>query len=71
MTKKGNTALTIEQKWDIFRRDNIGENRKDLAKEYDRDISTINTVCADMMGEMIKRYRNNKNKQNELPSDKA
>lgn len=50
----------MEQKWDIFRRDEQGESRKSIALFYDRSIDTVNSVCAAMMGEIINRYRKNK-----------
>lgn len=67
MRKPATPPLTETQKWEIFRKDEQGVNRKELAKEYDRSIDTINNVCAAMMGEVLKRYKQNltKNKSNE------
>lgn len=60
MRKKEQPPLTMEQKLDIFRRDEQGESRKNIALFYDRSIDTVNSLCAAMMGEIINRYRQNK-----------
>lgn len=60
MRIKNKPILTIEQKWEIFRSADLGKPRKEIAKDFNVSLSTINTVCSEMMGLILYNYQERK-----------